>query len=244
MGLASAAHMGPASAAHIQPSSRGRRRLLRWALAAAAVLALVLILSQLLLPGIVAANLRSTLRGAGAATDVHLSVAASPALELLFGHADRVSLSIGQLRPSGPTDVKALLERTREAGSVDATISRLLTQPLEFDDVTLRKRGGEITTTAAVSRAALAAALPAGMSLTAPAGGSDSLVVDAHISLLGQSISATALLQARDGKIELVPSSPLVPDITLFSDPQLAVDSLRVSSSGDAYTFTAHGHLI
>jgi hypothetical protein len=214
----------------------------RWALGGALLLiVLLLALSQALLPGIVAGKLRSSLDGA--ATGVHLSVRASPALELLFGHADDVDLSIGELRPTGRANIKALLERTRETGSLNATVAKLITEKLELDDVSVVKRGSGITTSAAVNRTALAAALPAGFTLAPAGGGSHAVQLAVHIDLLGREISAEALLEARNGNIEIVPSSPLLPSVTLFSDPQLAVDAVGIVAHGDSYTFSAHGHL-
>jgi hypothetical protein len=218
------------------------RRTSIWAISAVVSLAvLFLLLSQVLLPGIVAAKLRSTLRGA--ATDVHLSVHAAPALELLFGHADRVDLSIGELRPTGRANVKALLERTRETSVLHATVARLLTERLELDDVSVQKRGSLLVTSAAVNRKALAAALPAGITLRPTPAGSQGIAFSAHLTLLGQTIDANALLEARGGRIEIVPESSLLPSIPVFSDSQLAVDALQVAVHGADYTFRAEGHL-
>jgi hypothetical protein len=216
-------------------------RSVRWAIGAVGLVVVLLLLSQILLPGIVASKLRSSLKGA--ATGVHLSVHASPALELLFGHADSVDLSIEELRPTGSANVKALLERTRETETLDATVARLITQKLELDHVSVQKRGSLLTTSAAVNRTALAAALPPGISLTAPVAGSQAIAFTARITLLGQSIDANARLEARRGKIEIVPESALLPAIPVFSDSQLAVDVLKVAVQGADYTFTAEGHL-
>jgi hypothetical protein len=150
---------------------------------------------------------------------------------------------VGELRPEGRANIKSLLERTREAGSVDATVARLITTRLELDHVSVIKRGARITTSAEVARSALAASLPAGISLTNAAGSSEAIALAAHVTLFGQTISATALLEARKGRIEIVASSPLVPPITLFADPELAVDALQVAVHGGYYTFSAQGHL-
>jgi hypothetical protein len=221
-----------------RPGLRGTARL---GLAAGALIVALLILGQVLLPGIVASKLRSSLRGA--ATGVHISVKATPALELLFGHADRVVMSAAVLRPIGTANIKALLERTRETGSLEATVGRLITQRLELDHVVVSKRGSQITTSAAVNRNALGAALPAGISVRPASGGSQAISLSAHITVFGRTIVANALLEARDGKIEIVPESSLLPSITVFTDPQLDVDTLKVFASGADYTFTAHGHL-
>jgi hypothetical protein len=220
-------------------SARSRRPFL-WIVYSVALLAVaLLILGQLILPPIVTAKLRSSLRGA--ATGVHLSVHATPAFELLFGHADRVDLSIGELRPSGRANIKALLERTRETTVLDASVARLVTERLDVDDVSVQKRGSLLTTRATVGRDALAAALPAGISLGAPDAGSQGIAFSAHITLLGRTIDANAALEARRGKIEIVPESTLLPAIPVFSDSQLAVESLQVSAHGADYTFTATG---
>ena len=73
--------------------------------------------------------------------------------------------------------------------------------------------------------------------------GTNALSVSASMRVLGHTLSASAILEAQGGKLVLVPNIPLLPAITLFSNPQVAIDSLRFSSQNGDYVFSAQGHL-
>ena len=214
-----------------------------FALAAALLLAAAFGVSQVGLPGIIATRLRSSLQSH--ATDVRVSVAASPAIELLFGHADHVSVSISQLRSSSSSGLESLLDRTAATDDLDATVARLYTHGLELDNVSLTKRGAQLAASATLTRVALDAALPVDPSLTVTSTGPQALSLAAQTTVFGHAISATAIVQARNGKLLLAPDAPILSQlsITLFSDPRVSVDALTVIAHGGAYTFSAQGRL-
>ena len=225
-----------------------RRRLALAAGGVAAIAAGVVVLGQVVLPAIAAARLRASLRRADA-HDVQVSVRALPAVKLLLGRADNVSIRIGDLRttpaPSGPQSLGGLLAGTAASTDLDASVARLYANRIELDAVSLVKRGPQLSARATVSRAAIAAALPPGLALSLTPGTGSGLSLTASASVFGQPLSASALVQPVGGRLEVVPQLPLLDllRITLFADPRVSVDALQVVAHGGGYTVAAQGHL-
>jgi len=223
---------------------RARRRTrLAGALGAAVVLVIVaLALAQAILPGIAASRIRDSLSRSG--QGVHVSVSAFPAVELLFGRADSVSVRVDRL-DAGRTRIGDLLARTGSAGHVQAGIRQLFSHGLELDGVSLEQTHGRLQGQATITRQSLEAILPAGLTLLATRQSDQAFALTATAQVLGQTLSATALVQARDGRLELIPELPLLRflTITLFADPRVAVDSVAAGGGGGSYTFSATGHL-
>jgi len=224
----------------------GSRIRTRAALALGAVIVLLiglLGLAQAILPGIAASRLRDSLARSG--EGVHVSVSAFPAVKLLFGRADSVSVRIHRLDTGGQGRLGDLLARTRSADRVQAGVGQLFSHGLELDGVSLEKVHARISAQATITRGALARALPVGLSLVTSRESSRAFALTATAQVLGQTLSATALVQASDGRLELRPELPLLSflDITLFADPRVAVDSIGAGGGGGSYTFSATGHL-
>ena len=220
------------------PSRRARVA----AVAAVAALVVVLAASQAFLPGIVESRLKSNLTPF--ASDVSISVQAAPAVELLFGRADDVNLHIGTLHAHQKASVPNLLQQIRSTTNANASVTQLVTpKGLRIENLYLRKRGAELVGSAAITPGEIAAALPRGIALGSVGAGTHALTVSASMRLLGHTLSVSAVLEAQGGKIVLVPNIRLLPAITLFSDPQVAIDSLHFSSRAGAYVFSAQGHL-
>jgi hypothetical protein len=207
---------------------------------AALVVAIALILSQALLPSIAASRLRSSL--SGVARGVHVSVQATPALKLLLGEADKVTLRIGRLRANGRSNLSALLDRSRASTDVYAHVAQLITGSLDLADITFVKQGSRLRGSLDVSRAAVDAALPFGLTTSVSPAAGDALTLSARVKLLGATLQLNAYLEARDGDVQIVPESSLLPALTVFSDPTVSVDALRVATSGQDYIFAAAGH--
>ena len=223
----------------------GSRIRTRAALALGAVIVLLiglLGLAQAILPGIAASRLRDSLARSG--EGVHVSVSAFPAVKLLFGRADSVSVRIHRL-DAGQGRLGDLLARTRSADRVQAGVGQLFSHGLELDGVSLEKVHARISAQATITRGALARVLPVGLSLVTSRESSRAFALTATAQVLGQTLSATALVQASDGRLELRPELPLLSflDITLFADPRVAVDSIGAGGGGGSYTFSATGHL-
>src|SRR2546421_9968047 len=93
-------------------------------IAAAAVLVVLagLVAAQLLLPGIAENRLRDRLARDGHVDSVHVS--AFPAVKLLWGHADRVTVHMASVR-TGTGRLSPLPARTRDARRGDAPAREL-----------------------------------------------------------------------------------------------------------------------
>lgn len=202
----------------------------------------VLAASQAFLPGLVAGRLRDGLTPF--ASDVSVSVRASPAIELLFGHADEVKMDVGTLHAREQASVPALLAQLRSTTNADASVAQMFTpNGVHLENVSLGKRGSKLVASAAITPAEIQAALPAGISLTPVGSRSHTLLVSASLNVLGHTLNASALLEAVGGKMVLVPNVPLLPSITVFSSPQVAIDSLELNTEKGIDVFSARGHL-
>jgi hypothetical protein len=203
---------------------------------------LLLLVSQFVLPVIAANRLAASLARTG--TDVHVSVSAFPAVELLFGDADTVDVSIGKL-VSATNHVGDLLARTANVGTLNATVRELDAHGLVLTDVSLRKRGSRLMATATVSRAAVQAVLPLHLVVTPVSAGSNGLLVRGHIRVLGHNVQGTAEVQAANGGIVLSPRASGISSllnaihITIFHNPVVRVDRVAAVAKGDAYTLSA-----
>jgi len=223
-----------------------RHRGLGWlSLAGLVSVVLVLTVSQLILPGIATHRLESSLARNG--QDVRVSLSAFPAVELLFGQANTVVVHIRKLT-SRASRVGNLLARAQGVGTLNATVGELDTHGLILTDVSLEKRGGTITATGTVTRAAVQALLPFNLTVIPTAAGAAGLLIHGSITILGHTIAARARVAAQDGKIILHPDlsgptellDPL--DITVFDNPAVWIDHVTAVSRGGSYTLTASGH--
>ena len=217
-------------------------------LAVAGLIVLALIAAQLLLPGVAEQRLKSDLERQASAVEV--SVKAFPAVKLLFGHADDVTIDIANLRPdedrrrgrvaAGPA--------RRDAQGRQAGRSR---QGARGPPPAHRGRAAEKERQRAHRRRALRksdvdAALPAELELVdreVPNG----LAVAGSTDVFGELIEAEANIFADDdGSLVLEPSDDLLGELVsvpIFEDDRVAVDSISAQISGDIYIVTARGHL-
>jgi hypothetical protein len=220
------------------------RRPLRVLIALTLALLLLAALGEALLPGIATSKLRSSLQRN--ATDVAVKIEASPALELLLGRADRVTVHMRELRSSGHGSLNALLARTAHAARLDATVGRLFSHGLEIEDVSLQKRGDALALSAAVTTHAIRQALPSGIGISPTPDGQSALNLRMSVRALGHELSETAHVDASDGRLEISPASSLLQaiHITLFSDPRVSVDSVHVTAHDSEYLFSARGHFV
>ena len=121
-------------------------------LTAAGLVLLVLVVAQLVLPGVAAQELRDDLEQSG--TVLEVKVTAFPAIKLLWHRADSVVVRMGRYR-SGASQLGDTLGRAVEAGSLDASAQELDVGPLTLRDATLHKRGSELTGAATLTEADL-----------------------------------------------------------------------------------------
>ncbi|TML95861.1 MAG: hypothetical protein E6G05_15100 [Actinobacteria bacterium] len=110
------------------------------------VIVLLLIVAQLVLPGIAAHRLRDRLSKSGQVIDIQVS--AFPAIELLWHQADRVVVRLKSYR-SNPGHLGSLLGQTADTGSLDASAGELDTGLVTLllgvtADATLRAQNGAL----------------------------------------------------------------------------------------------------
>jgi hypothetical protein len=209
-------------------------------LATAGVIVLLLVVAQLVLPGIAAQRLRDQLARSG--EGVKIDVSAFPAIELLWHQADSVTVHVTRYR-SSTADLAAKLTQTADAGSVDATATELDTGPLTLRDATLRKRGDQLTGSARVTQADLRTALPFIQNVHLVASGAGQLTLRGTGSLLVLTATVDATVRAQGGRLIVVPDVPFLPTVTVFDDRHVEIQ--RVSGAGvpDGFTVSAQARL-
>lgn len=216
----------------------GTVRTARIALAGAVVAVLLLFaLAQALLPGIAASRVRERVRRYGQVSSV--GVSAFPAVKLLWGQADSVSVSAVSLSAT-PARIGALLWEARSLGELNLTArtavlrASQLPAGLTLNDVHLRKRASWLSATATLTQQQLEAALPSGFSVEPFAAPGGAVEARASGALFGVEASLTVVVRAVEGDLIAEPRGlPFagLARVTLFSDPHLKIGgvSLRVS---------------
>lgn len=212
------------------------RRLI--ALAVAGAVLLLLIVAQLVLPGIAEQRLRDTLSRSG--TVLHVNVSAFPAIELLWHHADSVVVRMGRYR-SGASDLGSSLAGAADVGTLDASVQELDSGALTLRDATLRKRGNELTGAATITEADLRSAVPFLDNVHPVASGGGQLTLRGTASLLGLSATVDATVAAVNGAIVVAPNVPFggIATITLFDDPHVRVQSVSAVAVADGFRVSA-----
>ncbi len=214
-----------------------------FAIAVAAVVLLVLVLSQVLLPGIAADQLRDRLAKNGKVESV--SVSAFPALELLWHDADKVVVRMASYR-SGTGKLSSLLDEAGGVGTLDATATVLTAGLLTVHNATLAKRGNQLTASASVAEADLRRAVPFLQSVTPVASGNGQLTLQGTGSIGGFSGSIDATVEAQNGKLVLIPQIPLVGGLltfTLFADRHVRVQSVGATATASGFNVSARAGL-
>ena len=223
----------------------GGSRAIRVLAAAAAAVLLALAIAQLVLPRIAASRISSKIGRYGEVADV--SVSAWPAVELLWGHADSVTVRARRLALS-PARAAALLWEARGTGSLDVHAEAVRLGSLALSGATLRKRGASLAATATTTDAQARAALPAGVSVRLLGSSGGSVEVLAAGSLFGVGVGVRTIARPSDGELVAAPASPLLEafKLTLFADPHvyvLGVGARVVSRSPLTYSLALSGRL-
>jgi hypothetical protein len=218
---------------------------MRRILAAAIVLAVLVVLAvvaQLVLPGIAENRIRDRLAHDGRVESVRVS--AFPAVKLLWGHADRVTVRMANVR-AAVGRLGSLIGRTADAVRVDASTRELDVLTLRLRDARLRKRGNRLVGEATVTDADLRAALPPGFAVRPLASADGRLVLRGSATLFGTTISANAVLLAQDGRLTIAPDVPFggFAALTVFSDPHVHADGVGARAVPGGFIVTARGRL-
>jgi hypothetical protein len=203
---------------------------------------LVLVVMQLVLPGIAAQRLRDRLSRSGQVLQVEVD--AFPAVELLWNHADRVVVRMSSYA-SNPGHLSNLLAEAGGVGSLDASATALQAGPLLLHDVSLRKRGSQLTGTAMVQEGDVRAALPILTSVQPVSAENGQLTLQGTANAFGVSVTLQVVVSAEDGKLVVAPNLPFggLATITLFSNPAVEVQGISAQPEPGGFTVTATGRL-
>jgi hypothetical protein len=245
----------PAPAQAAPTTQAGRRERSTWRtprvialLVLSALAALVFGVGQLVLPGVAEQRLRTQLARNGSVRRVHIE--ATPAIELLWHHADSVAVAMGAYRsaggPSGHGSLADFLSRTRNTGRLDVSVETLRSHLVTLYDVHLRKQGNLLLGEAQLTQANLSAALPSYLNLQPLSASAQGIVLQASATVLGQRLSIHLGVLAKDGRVVVRPEGvPLgsLATITVFSDPRIYVESLGAELHGQRYLLTARARL-
>jgi hypothetical protein len=195
----------------------------------------LLVVAQLVLPGIAAQRLRDHLSHSGRVLSVDVS--AFPAIQLLWHHADTVTVRMATYR-AAPADLPGTLEQVADVGSLRASAQVFQDGLLTLHDARLVKRGNRLVASAGVTQAALRRVLPTLSSVTPVASDAGRLVLRGTATLFGLSATVTATVSAPDGKLVVVPDVPFggLATVTLFSDPRIRVAGVSASRAPGGFT--------
>jgi hypothetical protein len=219
---------------------QGGSRTLRLAPALAALgalLVVLLVISQIVLPRLAASRIRSRIGRYGHVISV--SVSAFPALKLLWGHADSVTAHTGSLTLS-PGQAAALLWEGRGVSRMTVSASSVKLSKLHLEDATLTKRGDSLGARAQTTAADVQAALP-GVSLSLLDSSEGRVRVRAGGGLFGIPASVEAVGEASEGRLVAHPLGFLLEGfrLTLFSNPHVAIAAVGAAATGSgSYSLT------
>jgi hypothetical protein len=212
------------------------------AIATAGVVILVLVVAQLVLPGVAADRLRDRLSKSGDVISVE--VHAFPAIKLLLNHADRVVVRMGRYQ-SGAGALGDLLGQASDVGSLDASVQQLNSGLLTVRDAALRKRGNQLVGTALVTEADLRRSIPILQSVVPVQSPNGRLTLRGTASLFGVSATVDATVSASGGNLVVAPDVPFggFATVTVFSNPHVQVQSVDATPAPGGFRVTATGRL-
>ncbi len=212
------------------------RRLI--ALGLTGVILVVLVVAQLVLPGIAADRLRDQLARSG--TVLSVKVSAFPAIELLWSDADSVVVRLGRYR-SGSSDIGGSLNRVAGVGTIDLSVQELESGAITLHDAVMHKRGSELTGSATILEADLRSAAPFLQDVEPVASSGGQLILRGTASLFGLSASVNAVVGAQNGALVVAPDVPFggIATITLFDDPHVQVQSVSAVTVPGGFKLSA-----
>lgn len=208
----------------------------------AAVLAF-LAACQLVLPGIAAGRLRSMLSRSGAVRSV--SVSAWPAVELLWHHADSVTISMRSWS-AGAGRLQGQLGRLGDVGTLRASVGVVRVGTLTVRHASLFLNDGDILGQGTVREADLRRAVPFLRSVVPVASSGGRLVLQGTASVLGLvGASVDATVQARGGNLIVSPDLPLggLATITVFSARAVRIMGVSAVSAPGGFVARVSGVL-
>jgi hypothetical protein len=206
--------------------SQGRARWpVRVAIGAGAAIVVLVVLAQVLAPGIAARVIRKRVEKYGTVKSVQ--VKAWPAVELLWMHADEVRVSAGRLKMS-PEQAMALLQEAKGTDRVQVSVESVEASGLKLTEASLSKHGSALRLEAVVSEADIRKALPQGVEVALVKSEGGTVEVRASGGLFGARASVDAVAQAEDGKLVARPTGLLSGlKLTVFERPGVYVEGVE-----------------
>jgi hypothetical protein len=204
-----------------------------------AVVIVLLVVAQIVLPGIAAQDLRDRLSKHGQVLSV--SISAFPAIELLWHRADKVVVRMARYR-STTGHLSSLLDETANTGSLDASARELDTGLITLHDATLKKRGNQLLGSATVTPADLRSALGGAIQNLQPVASGDGRLTFQG-TLLG--VTADATLRAQNGALVVSPDVPLLNLITVnvFHDPHVYIEGVGARDAPGGFALQGRARL-
>ncbi len=196
----------------------------------AVAIVLVLVLAQLLLPGIAAERVRARVGKYGAVESV--SVKAWPAVKLLWGSADSVTVRAKSLQMSPQQTVK-LLGEARGVKRMSLTAESVKEGPLQLHDARFEKHGNALQAQAWAAQTDVKAALGKGFEVQLLSSGGGQVEVRLSGGLFGVGASVDAVARAQEGKLVVHPLGFLLGSLqlTLFANPHVRVEGVGASAA-------------
>lgn len=218
------------------------RRPVLIAAGAAALVLLVLVIAQLVLPGIAAQTIRDRLSRSGQVLDVEVS--AFPAIELLWHQADHVVVRMASYHSNSAT-LSSNLDRVADVGTLDASANVFSSGLLTVRDASLQKRDNQLTATATITQADLRSSLPVLESVQPVASSGGTLTLQGTANVLGARATIDATVRPQNGALVVSPDVPFggLATITLFSNPSIAVTAVSAIPAPGGFVLTAHAVL-
>jgi hypothetical protein len=207
-------------------------------LAVVGVVLLILVVAQIVLPGVAAQELRNNLEQSG--TVLEVKVSSFPAIKLLWHRADTVVVRMGRYR-APVSRLGQTLGGAGDAASLDASAQELILGPITLRNATLRKRSSDLVGSATVTEADLRSAVFFLQNVEPIASENGSLTLRGKASVLGLTATVDATVAAQDGALVVAPNVPFggIATLTLFNDPHIKVQSVSATNVTGGFRVTA-----
>jgi hypothetical protein len=206
-------------------------RVMRITGAVVAVIVVLGVLAQVLLPGVAANRVRDKVEQYGTVKSVE--VKAWPAVRLLFKHADEVKVRAGDLKMSLEQAVK-LLEEAKGAGTMVLSAESLEVSPLSLADAKLEKHGDAMHAEGVVSLEGVEKVLPSGFDVQLVKSEAGKITVRASGGPFGANANVEAVAEAEAGKLVVHPTGFLIDGLklTLFENPSVYIEGVEAHALG------------
>ena len=199
---------------------------------------------QLVLPPLAEHIARQRLAKHGGVLSV--SVSAFPAIELLWGDADSVKVAMSTYT-ADQSQVASNITQADGVSNLHVSIGQVSSGLLKVSDVTVTKRGRQITAAGHVSEANLKSIIPILQSVTPVSSRSGQLTLAGttdNLPIIG-SVSAEATVSAEKGQVTVAGAGLLgsLLHFTVWSNPHISVESITGRAANQGLSLTARARL-